>query len=162
MGGLVALKYIVKYGGINSFISVEGNLAPENCVFSRQVVASKNFDIFKDKTWLELKTNLKSSKNQGFQKWAIMQEKASAKAFYDYCHWIVKNCDDPKTINNYLHLKIPHLYIYGSENKETLTFLKKFKNEACNTTEISKSNHFPFYDNPEEFYSVITKFLSTI
>src|SRR4051812_12607146 len=36
-GGLVALKYIVKHGGIDSFISVEGNLAPENCVFSRTV-----------------------------------------------------------------------------------------------------------------------------
>lgn len=161
-GGLVALKYIVKYGDIDGFISVEGNLAPENCVFSRKVVASKNFDEFKNKTWPELKNNLRSSKNLGFQEWAKTLEKASAKAFYDYCSWVVKYSDDPNTFNEYLNLKIPHLYIYGSENKVNLTFLKKFKELGCKIEEISDSNHFSFYDNPEEFYAVVAKFLSTI
>jgi pimeloyl-ACP methyl ester carboxylesterase len=160
-GGLVALKYIIKYGDINGFISVEGNLAPENCVFSRKVVESKNFYEFKTKTWLDLQTSLKNNKNQGFQEWAKAQEKASAKAFYDYCRWIVKICDDPNTLNEYLNLKIPHLYIYGSENSENLTFLKKFKAANCKIAEISNSNHFPFYDNPDEFYDVVVKFLAT-
>ena len=38
MGGLVALLYIKKYGkGVKAFISIEGNLAPEDCMFSREV-----------------------------------------------------------------------------------------------------------------------------
>src|SRR5260221_4692025 len=89
-GGLVALRYIVKYGDIDGFINVEGNLSPENCVFSRKVTAIRNFDEYKNTAWPELQRNLKNSKNQGFQKWAKYLEKASAKAFYDYCNLLVK------------------------------------------------------------------------
>lgn len=160
-GGLVALKYIQKYGGIDSFISVEGNVAPENCVFSRKVAAIKDFNKYKNSAWVGLRRNLINSKNKGFQQWAKAQEKASAKAFYDYCNWVVKYCDDPNTFNEYLNLKIPHIYIYGSENKENLTFLKTLEAEDNKIAEIPNSNHFPFYDNPEKFYDAVTKFLST-
>lgn len=160
-GGLIALKYIAKYGGIDSFISVEGNLAPDNCVFSRKVVASKSYEEYLNKTWPELHSSLKNSNNKGFQKWANIQEKASAKAFYDYCNWLVENCDNPNTFNEYLNLKLPRIYIYGSENREKLTFLKRLKDADCEISEISNSNHFPFYDNPDEFYDVVREFLTT-
>lgn len=160
-GGLVALRYILKYGGIDGFISVEGNVSSENCVFSRKVAAIKNFEEYKNTAWPELHKSLKSSKNKGFQKWAKTLEKASAKAFYDYCDLLVKYSDDPATLNEYLSLKIPHIYIYGSENKENLTFLKKLEAKGNKIAEIPKSSHFPFYDNPEEFYGVVANFLST-
>ena len=67
MGGLVALQYILKYGGIDKFISIEGNLAPQNCVFSRTVANIKTFDEFQNNQWQELKFNLSRSKNKGFQ-----------------------------------------------------------------------------------------------
>lgn len=160
MGGLVSLKYIVKYGGIDAFVSVEGNLAPENCVFSRKVVATKDADEFEKNAWLDLKKDLKNSNNRGFQQWGKTIEKNSAKAFYDYCAWIVKNSDDPNTFNEYLNLTIPRIYIYGSENKENLTFLKRLNAEGYQIAEIPNSNHFPFYDNPEKFYAVIMEFLA--
>lgn len=162
MGGLVALKYIVKYGEIDGFISVEGNMAPQNCVFSRQVAADKTYTEFKNITWPALKKNLKGSSNKGFQTWANTLENVSPKAFFDYCPWIVRYADDPNTIREYLNLKIPHLYIYGSENKENLTFLHKLKTSGCKLAEILHCNHFPFYDNLDEFYDAAAKFLITM
>ena len=85
---------------------------------------------------------------------------ASAIAFYDYCKWIVSFCDNPETLQNYITLNIPKLYIYGSENKNNLTFLNKLNETDCNVAEITNSNHFPFYDNSLKFYSTLVKFLS--
>jgi pimeloyl-ACP methyl ester carboxylesterase len=41
MGGLVAQLLFRRYGvsGLQGFINIEGNLAPEDCMFSRQVVS---------------------------------------------------------------------------------------------------------------------------
>ncbi len=161
-GGLVALKYILKYGqNVKAFISVEGNVHSDNCKFSRKV-AQQTLEEFMTSGVNELLAKLKSSGNKGFQIWANHIESApSLKAFYDMCPSLVKYCDDKNLINEYCKLQIPKLYIYGSQNRDTFSFLEYFKkNECCELVEISESNHFPFYDNPEEYYDVLTSFVN--
>ena len=94
--------------------------------------------------------------------WAkTIESTPSTKAFYDVCPSLVKYCDDRNLIKEYCKIQIPKLYIYGSKNKNTLSFLKYFKeNNCCEVAEVSESNHFPFYDNPGEYYKVLINFLT--
>lgn len=158
--GLVALKYILKYGNIQGFISVEGNVHSDNCNFSRKV-SKQTLEEFTTSGIQELISTLKSSHNKGFETWAnTIETYSSPKAFYDVCPTLVKYCDDKHLIEQFCSLSIPKIYLYGSENKDSLSFLKYLeKNNCCEIAGISKSNHFPFYDNPEEYYKVVNSFV---
>ena len=63
-----------------------------------------------------------------------------------------------KLLQSYIELKIPRIFIYGSENR-TFHCIKQLKDKGCEVAEIAGSGHFPFYDNPAEYYEVIADFL---
>ncbi|NIM17513.1 MAG: hypothetical protein GTO45_36330 [Candidatus Aminicenantes bacterium] len=63
-------------------------------------------------------------------------------------------------IQRFLKLNVPKLFIYGSENR-SLPYIPELRKGGCEVVEIPKSNHCPNYDNPEDFYQVITNFLKS-
>jgi pimeloyl-ACP methyl ester carboxylesterase len=159
MGGLVALLYAEKYGEhVKGFINVEGNLASEDCFFSREV-AQHSFDYFSTTSFTELKRHLANSPNRGFQKYAeTLETSASARAFFECCPSLVDYSEHGSLNQRYIALNIPKLFVYGSENR-TLSYLSALKERGCEMTEIPESNHFPGYDNPHAFYHAIAAFL---
>lgn len=162
MGGLVAMLYMLKHKSALAFISIEGNLAPENCIFSRKVANTADFSEFKSKGFPALRKSLEESDNTGFRKWSKAVAKSSALAFYNYCPSLVHHSDSGVILKHYIDLDIPTLYIYGSENANDLNFLRTLNTHGCKNAEISNSNHFPFFDNPTEFYQVICNFMEEI
>ena len=161
MGGLVALLYIQRYGEhVKGFVNVEGNLAPEDCIFSREIT-KHNFAKFQETTFSDLKEELSRSDNKGFQKYVDTLEKSSPRAFFDYCPSLVDYSDNGNVMKRFIELSIPKIFIYGSEN-HWLPYIPQLKNKGCEVIEIANSNHFPFYDNPKDYYEVITHFLHRI
>ena len=63
MGGLIGLLMIRKYGsaGIEGLVNIEGNLAPEDCMFSRRVT-SHTFDEFSKSVFRQIQSELRASK----------------------------------------------------------------------------------------------------
>ncbi len=161
-GGLVALLFIAKYGHVMSFASIEGNLHQDNCRFSQTVLQQSREHFLQDGK-RRLITELQSSENKGLQKWADhLSLSATACAFYDLCPSLVAYSTDTKLMRMFCRLEIPKIYIFGSENKARLSFLGDLKkNQCCQLVEIPKSNHFPFYDNPEKLYSALSDFYKT-
>jgi len=159
MGGLVALLYAEKYGDhMKGFINVEGNLAPEDCFFSREV-AQHSFTHFTTTAFKEIKHRLAHSPNKGFQKYAdILTKSASERAFFDCCPSLVDYSEHGTLIQRFIALKIPTMFVYGSENR-SLSYLTTLKDSGCELVEIPQSNHFPGYDNPQAFYQTIAAFL---
>jgi pimeloyl-ACP methyl ester carboxylesterase len=158
MGGLVALLYAEKYGEhVKGFINVEGNLASEDCFFSREVVLH-SFDYFSKTSLKELKHRLANSPNRGFQKYAENLERASEKAYFDSSPSLVAYSEHGNLIQRFLALRAPKLFVYGSENR-ALSYLPALKASGCEMAEIPASNHFPFHDNPRAFYHAIAAFL---
>lgn len=159
MGGLVALLFVERYGErVKGFINVEGNLAPEDCFFSREV-AQHSFTYFTTTAFKEIKHRLARSKNRGFQKYAeTLTKSASEKAFFDCCPSLVDYSEHGNLIQRFIALKIPTLFVYGSENR-TLSYLPTLKDSGCVMVEIPQSNHFPCYDNPQMYYQAIAAFL---
>jgi len=160
MGGLVALLHAERYGEqVKGFVNVEGNLAPEDCFFSREV-AQHSFDYFTTTTLPELKRRLTHSPNRGFQNYAEGLNSASEKAFFDVCPSLVQYSDHGNLIRRFIGLRTPKLFVYGSENRG-LSYLPTLKENGCEMVEIPESNHFPGYDNPHAFYQAIAAFLQT-
>jgi len=159
MGGLVALLYAERYGEhVKGFINVEGNLALEDCFFSREV-AQHSFTHFTTTAFKEIKHRLAQSKNKGFQKYAeTLETSASEKAFFECCPSLVDYSEHGNLIQRFIALKIPTMFVYGSENR-SLSYLTTLKESGCELVEIPRSNHFPGYDNPQAFYPAIAEFL---
>jgi pimeloyl-ACP methyl ester carboxylesterase len=158
MGGLIALLYAEKYGDhVKGFINVEGNLAPEDCFFSREV-AQHSFNHFTT-AFKDIKHRLARSKNKGFRKYAeTLAKSASEKAFFDCCPSLVDYSDHGTLIQRVIALKIPKMLVYGSENRP-LSYLTTLRARGCELVEIPHSNHFSGYDNPQAFYQAIAAFL---
>jgi pimeloyl-ACP methyl ester carboxylesterase len=159
MGGLVALLYAEKYKEhVKDFVNVEGNLASEDCFFSREV-AQHSFTHFTTTAFKEITLRLAHSENKGFRKYAeTLAKSASEKAFFDCCPSLVDYSDHGNLIQRFIALEIPKLFVYGSENR-TLSYIPTLKESGCETVEIPQSNHFPFYDNPQAYYLAIATFL---
>jgi pimeloyl-ACP methyl ester carboxylesterase len=158
MGGLVALLFAERYDAlVNGFVNVEGNLAPEDCFFSRAATQT-DFHRFATTTFLELKRSLVHSPQVGRRKYAVNLERASAKAYFEYSPSLVAYSDHGNLIQRYIDLKIPKLFVYGSENRR-LSYLPRLKEHGCELNEIPRSGHFPFHDNPAAFYRTIAAFL---
>jgi len=160
MGGLAALLYIQKYSeNVKGFINIEGNLASEDCFLSREVI-KYSFTEFKDRWFQNLKQKSFCSKNKGFQKYAETLEKySSPKAFFDCCPSLVDYSDNGNLVRLFTELKIPKIFMHGSENNK-LSYIPQLRNKGCDIVEIASSNHFPGYDNPQDYYKVISNFLN--
>ncbi len=158
-GGMVALKLLQNWPQkFVGFISVEGNIHPDNGRFSDRVVKS-SFVGFENQLMPKLIEELGESDYPGFNIWAEhLKSKKSQRAFYDVCPSLVKETADVNNLDFYKQLKIPKLYIYGSENKDKFKFLSEFTERV----EISNAHHFPFYDNPEAFYHAVGHFIRTL
>ena len=159
MGGLVGLLYSEKYGShAGAFVNVEGNLAGEDCFISRKTM-TYDFHEFNEIAFPRFIKKQLESQNAGFKKYGeILEKYSSAKGFYDYCPSLIQYSDKGKLIERFLQLQVPKLFIYGSENR-TLSYIPQLRQGGCPIEEIPGSNHFPNYDNPAEFYRVISKFL---
>jgi len=159
MGGLVALLFSERYAGkVKAFINLEGNLKIEDCTFSRHAIAV-DFDTFSRITFRNFKIVLQFSKKPGFKKCAENLIKYNPqKAMYDYSPSLVKYSDSGELLDKFASFKIPKCFIYGSEN-QGISYIPELKQKGLTVFEISDSNHFPQYDNPQGYYEVISDFL---
>ena len=159
MGGLVGLLYVKNYSEhVKGFVNIEGNLASEDCFFSRKVI-QYDLDGFKKTLLPKVFQNLSGSTNKGYKKhFEIFKTYSSPKAIFDCCPSLVDYSDNGNLIQVLAELKIPKLFIHGSENS-SLSYIPMLKEKGCEVVEIAGADHFPGYDNPRDFYKVISSFV---
>ncbi len=162
MGGLVALLFSERYSGkVKAFINLEGNLKIEDCTFSKQA-SEVDFDTFSKVTFRNFKIVLQFSKKPGFKKSAeALMKYDPQKAMYDFSPSLVKYSDNGELIEKFASLEMPKCFIHGSENNG-LSYIPEIKQKGIPVYEISNSNHFPQYDNPGEYHTVISNFLDRL
>ena len=159
MGGLVALLYTEKYPNhIKGFINIEGNLASEDCFFSRRIAENGSAGFTRD-ALNSLQQKLAQSKSKGIREYARSLQSASARACVDYALPLVDYSDNGNLIQRFTGLKTPKLFVYGSENCG-LSYIPELKSSGCEVVEIPDSGHFPFHDNPSAYYQIIYDFLN--
>lgn len=159
MGGLISLLLAERHPSrIQAFVSVEGNLSSDSCNFSRKII-SFSLEEWEKVEFPKLIKTLTESGNKGHEEFAKTLEKhSSPRAFYDACHQIVDYSDNGDLARRFIELTIPRILLYGSENR-SMRHIEELKRKGLGVYEIPNSNHFPFYDNPGEYYKVVVSFL---
>lgn len=159
MGGLVALLLLRRHGtdGVRGLISIEGNLAPEDCMFSRRV-ASHTFDELSETLFRRIQTELRTSRYPGDHMIAHnMALNTDIRAYYQYSFETVSESDSGHLIDDFLNLPVPRMFLYGEANRN-LSYLPRLRESDVEVCEIPASAHFLFYDNPVVTFREIGKF----
>jgi len=159
MGGLTALILAdLKPDRVLSFTDIEGNIAPEDCFLSRQIVdrpASSAKDFFDRFITRTLHTPAYSSPLYA----ASLKYKIRADAVPGIFSSMVELSDNGDLMNKFLSLPCPKMFMYGEQNRE-LSYLSYIETKGVRLSEISECGHFPMYSNPPMMWSEIANFLN--
>jgi len=157
MGGLVALLYAERNPNrITGFVNVEGNLAPEDCMFSRLVVPHA-YAHFEGVVFPQIKKALGAKAGRGFAQHIRVLERANPRAYYDYAFQTVEYSDHGNLLERFLSLPVPICFLYGSENRH-LSYLQRILGSECTVMEIPNAGHFLFYDEPNYYAAALGSF----
>ena len=157
LGGLVGLLYAERNPNrIAGFVNVEGNLAPEDCMFSRNVI-SHSYSHFEKIIFPQIKKAVAARKGRGFARHLDVLAKADPRAYYDFAFQTVEYSDQGNLLQRFLSLPIPKCFMYGSENRH-LSYLQRLRASDCQVVEIPNANHFLFYDAPDHYAAALASF----
>jgi pimeloyl-ACP methyl ester carboxylesterase len=160
MGGLTALLLAYQDPGrVLSFINIEGNIAPEDCFLSRQLLthpsddAESFFDDFIERT---RRSPFYSSALYA----ASLRHKVRPRAVRGIFESIVSLSDHGDLMSKFLSLPWPRMFMYGEQNA-SLSYLTKLAANGVELAEIPHSAHFPMYSNPVAMWERIAEFHSS-
>ncbi|WP_322084579.1 alpha/beta hydrolase [Burkholderia sp. BCC1972] len=157
MGGLTALMLAHRYPErVLSFVDIEGNIAPEDCFLSRQIVdhprdsAGRFFDDFIDRTRCApaYASALYS---------ASLRHKVRADAVGGIFRSMVDLSDHGDLMRKFLGLPFPRMFMYGEQNA-SLSYLGAIEAHGVVLSEIPDCGHFPMYSNPVLMWKAIAAF----
>lgn len=158
MGGLTALLLADRDASrVASFIDIEGNVAPEDCFLSRQIINHPQpdpedfFRDFQDRVW-------HSPYYSGSLYAASLPYKVRAGAVRPIFESMVDLSDNGNLMDRFLALPFPRMYMYGVQNN-SLSYLDLLAEKGVELAEISDCGHFPMYSNASEMWRRLTAFV---
>jgi pimeloyl-ACP methyl ester carboxylesterase len=159
MGGLTALMLAdAEPDRLLSFIDIEGNVAPEDCFLSRQIMdfpaenAAAFFENFIERTW-----------HAPYYSAALyaagLRHRVRVGAVRGIFTSMVELSDHGHLMRRFLSLRCPRMFMYGEQN-EGLSYLPTLRENSVSVARVSASGHFPMYSNPVEMWQLISVFFS--
>jgi pimeloyl-ACP methyl ester carboxylesterase len=159
MGGLVTLLQIRRHGPgrVRGLINLEGNLCPEDCMFSRRVVPHTVESLGPE--FERMIGELRSSRYAGDQLVAHnMALNVDIRAYHAYSFETVAESDSGRLLEEFLGLPIPRLFLYGEANRG-LSYLPRLRGSPVRVREIPDAAHFLFYDAPVATFQAVGEFV---
>jgi len=163
MGGLTTLLFLKHHSRnrVKAYINIEGNLLPEDCMFSSKVV-SYNLETFRNEVFDRTVSEMKAKGNAGYHIIANnLQLNTNVLSYYNYSFQTVEYSSTGELLRQFIELSIPKIFIYGEKNR-SLSYIPTLLQMNVSVREISGSDHFVFYDNPKELYDVIGEFVTSL
>ena len=158
MGGLTALVLARQEPGrVLSFIDIEGNVAPEDCFLSRQIVDHPDADperFFAD--FIERTRHAQAYSSALYA--ASLRHKVRAGAVPGIFRSMVELSDAGGLMDAFLGLPCPRMFMYGEQNA-SLSYLGRLRAQGVRLAEIPECGHFPMYSNPPLMWKAIAGFL---
>lgn len=158
MGGLTALLLAHETPKrVLSFMNIEGNIAPEDCFLSRQILqhpaeTPADFaDGFRDRV-----------RQRGEYSSALYAAGLPAKVrdttFEPVFTSMVELSDTARLMEMFTGLSCPRCLIFGEQNRH-LSYLDGLPKRGVEVIEIPHSAHFPMYSNPPALWAAMADFL---
>jgi pimeloyl-ACP methyl ester carboxylesterase len=158
MGGLTALLLAHQEPDrVLSFVDIEGNLAPEDCFLSRQILAHPPAG---DDGFLDVLAD-RGRRSCSFSSAlfaASLHHKVRPAAVRGIFQSMVDLSDHGDLMTKFLGLACPRMLMYGEENS-ALSYLAKLAAGGVELAEIPHSGHWPMYANPVAMWGHIASFL---
>ena len=159
MGGLTALLLAHEAPGkVLSFFDIEGNVAPEDCFLSRQIIeypaatAEAFFRGFKDR--VRQRTEFSSALYV-----TALDCKVRPTTVAPIFRSMVDLSDNTDLMRIMGGLNCPRAFVYGVQNRH-LSYLGNLPDIGVEVIEIAESGHFPMYANPPALWTALADFLS--
>ena len=157
MGGLTALMLAHKYPNrVLSFTNIKGNLAPEDCFLSRQIIDypadddERFFDDFIERTRY-------SPEYSSALYAASLRHKVQVGAVRGIFQSMVELSDNGDLLNKFVNLPCPKMFMFG-EQYASLSYLSHIQEQGVRLSEIPDCGHFPMYSNPPLMWKEIVDF----
>jgi len=159
MGGLTALILADREPArVAGFVDIEGNVAPEDCFLSRQIVSHSHpdpaafFEEFRARVW-------QSGYHSSSLFASSLDHKVRPEAVRPIFESMVELSDHGHLMLRFLGLPLPRMFMYGEQNR-SLSYLTTLRDNGVELAEIPHSAHFPMYSNPPEMWSRIIDFVT--
>ncbi|MET0189035.1 MAG: alpha/beta hydrolase [Pseudonocardia sediminis] len=159
MGGLTALRLATRFPGRTAgFVNIEGNLAPEDCFLSRQIVSHRADD---PGEFLALfAERLRTSRFRSSSLYASsLPYKVRAEAVEPIFRTMVEHSDGLPLLDDFLALPAPRMLMYGEQNSG-LSYLPELAANGVELAAVPRCGHFPMYANPTAMWDRISAFLT--
>lgn len=157
MGGLTALMLADRAPErVLSFINIEGNVAPEDCFLSRQIVEHDAADpacflesfAARAHTAPEFSSALYASN---------VQSKVDPAVVRGVFESMVHLSDNGDLLTRFTSLPCPRMFMYGVQNAG-LSYLPTLSEHGVELAEIPLSGHWPMYSNPVAMWAELAGF----
>jgi pimeloyl-ACP methyl ester carboxylesterase len=159
MGGLTALLLAHQDPDrVLSFVDIEGNLAPEDCFLSRQILTYPADD---DERFLAdfIERARRSPSYSSALYAASLRHKVRSGAVRGIFESMVDLTDHGDLMAKFLSLPCPRMFMCGEQNS-SLSYLTELSTSGVSLAEIPCSAHWPMYSNPVAMWEHIAQFLS--
>jgi pimeloyl-ACP methyl ester carboxylesterase len=160
MGGLTGLLLADRDPArVAGFVDIEGNVAPEDCFLSRQIISHPHPDPrgflaeFADRVWA-------SGESSSALYASGLTAKVRPEAVRPIFESMVELSDHGDLVRRFLALPFPRMFMYGEQNR-TLSYLPELAEHGVELAEIAHSGHWPMYANAPEMWSRIAAFVRT-
>ncbi|KAI5459028.1 Alpha/Beta hydrolase protein [Mariannaea sp. PMI_226] len=161
MGGLVSTLLAQRQSSsVQSYINIKGNLAPEDCFLSRQVLdyPADDPEIFIE----EFIKRTRQSPLYGNGLYAAsFRAKVQAATVRPTFESMVDCTDNGQLLETFEGFGFPRMYMFG-EQYASLSYLPRLVQAGVELAEIPHSGHFVMYSNPVAMWERIAQFISRV
>lgn len=159
MGGLGALLLAhAQPRRVLSFTDIEGNIAPEDCFLSRQIIEYPHTDpeVFFER-FIERTRHAPAYASALYT--ASLRHKVRSQAVPGIFRSMVDLSDHGDLMNKFLGLPCPKMFMYGEQNAH-LSYLAHIERHGVRLAEIEQCGHFPMYSNPVRMWGELASFIA--
>jgi pimeloyl-ACP methyl ester carboxylesterase len=160
MGGLTALLLADRDPSrVASFVNIEGNLEPEDCFLSRQIISHSHDD--PDQFLALFAERVGNSRYYASSLYAsALPHKIRAGAVKPIFESMVALSDGGDLRQRFVAMHTPKLFMYGCQNN-SLSYLEHLRLDGVEVVKIPHSGHFPMYSNPPAMWAHISRFVAS-
>lgn len=159
MGGLTALILADRAPDrVLSFTDIEGNLAPEDCFLSRQIVTHGDADPTKFLSEFANRS-LQSVEYSSAQYGSRVLTTVDPDVVRPVFESMVDLSDHGDLLHTFTGLPMARMFIHGQQNAH-LSYLPELRRRSVRVVEIEHSGHWPMYSNPPAMWTSLREFLA--
>jgi pimeloyl-ACP methyl ester carboxylesterase len=161
MGGLTALMLAHQAADrVLSFTDIEGNVAPEDCFLSRQIVTHGDDDPTKFLTAFAART-LQSVEYSSALYGSRVLTTVNPHVVRPVFESMVDLSDNGDLLAKLTGLPMPRMFMHGEQNSH-LTYLPALREHGVRVESVEHSGHWPMYSNPPAMWAALSDFLAAV